>query len=529
VRHQSLIESSRAIQPRWLRTILWGLGAISFGVTMAKAIDLGLSTHQVDFDVYLMGAKQVFTGHLYTSYLVFPRLPFTYPPISTLLFIPFTLMSRVGAQVTWAALSTILLVGFLYCSLGTVRPSWRRPDLVLWSLLLTLPAMLLNPIGMTFSFGQINILLALLVLTDLTKNHFVKKHAVQIPQGVMTGIAAALKLTPLIFVPFLFATKQIRAGCVALITFSICGLVMLIATPSETWSYWTKYVFDAHRVGGVVYISNQSLRSTIYRFSHGHAPESLLVVLVLLVGSIGLSTAVWAYRSSSALLGILLCAVTGLLVSPITWAHHLVWIVPIVLWLALAPDRPAFGRIWAILAAGWFWSAAIWRVPHGSGVELHDSFTQLLIGNSYTIAMVVFVGGMAVMLTLRHQRTSDAPDALMGPGGGQLHVSGRTDPLQTTTPAAITRPLTEPALYQVSLVGGRKLAEGQWRARQGTPRSVRAIRGTAEFTRFACRSTTRHLGPDLSGKIGLALSPEPGAPNTDAAATIFRPQEATAT
>ena len=54
---------------------------ISFLVTLTRAIDIGFSTHEVDFDVYLVGAKQVFTGHLYTSYLTIPRLPFTYPPI----------------------------------------------------------------------------------------------------------------------------------------------------------------------------------------------------------------------------------------------------------------------------------------------------------------------------------------------------------------------------------------------------------------------------------------------------------------
>ncbi len=397
----SLTSLASCTHTRWWRTFLWSLGAISFSITLVRAVDIGLSTHQVDFDVYLMGAKQVFTGRLYTTYLFFPRVPFTYPPIAALLFTPFTLVSRVTGQVIWAVISTILLIAFLRTSLRAVRPLWKKDDLVLWSLILALPTMALNPVNLTFEFGQINILLALLVLADLTGDHFVKARTIPIPRGVMTGIAAALKLTPLIFVPFLFATKQIRAGCVALITFCACGIVMLVAAPSEAWSYWTRYVFDAHRVGGVIYISNQSLRSTIYRFNHGRPPEDLLVVLLLLVGIIGVCTAVWAYRSSSPLLGVLLCAVTGLLVSPITWAHHFVWIVPIILWLALAHDRPAFGRIWATLAAVWFWDGPIWRIPHGNGVEIHDSFGQLVIGNSYTISLLVFLGGMIIMLALR--------------------------------------------------------------------------------------------------------------------------------
>ncbi len=404
-KHRGVLDKcKRSPHTRWRRTILWTLGSASFVVAMTRAVDSGLSTHQVDFDVYLMGAHQVLTGHLYTSYLSFPREPFTYPPLSALLFLPFTAVSRVTSQAIWAAVSTVLLTAFLYSSFRAVRPGWRRSRLVLWSLILTLPAMALNPVNMTFGFGQINIVLALLVLVDLTA---IPTTNGSMPRGIMTGVAAALKLTPLIFVPFLFATKQIRAGWVALSTFSGCGVVMLVIAPGESWSYWTRYVFDAHRVGGITYISNQSLRSTIYRFSHGHASEVLVLSLVLLIGMVGFSAAVWAYRSSSAILGILLCAVTGLLVSPITWAHHLVWIVPIILWLALADDRPAFGRVWATVATGWFWYGAIWRIPHGRGVELRDSFAQLLLGNSYTLAMLAFIGGMIAMLARRHRGGSD--------------------------------------------------------------------------------------------------------------------------
>ena len=411
-RRRLLNQLTRYSRTRWLQTILWGLGVVSVAIAMTRALDIGLTTHQVDFGVYLMGAKQVFTGHLYTSYLASPREPFTYPPISALLFIPFTAVSRVTAQAIWAALSTLLLIGFLYCSLKAVRPRWRGASLVQWSLILMLPALALNPVNVTFGLGQINVLVALLVLADLAILPGLKSHS--IPRGVMTGMAGALKLTPLIFVPFLFATKQVRAGCMALITFSLCGISMLIVAPSESWSYWTRYVFDAHRVGGVVYISNQSLRSTIYRFSHGHVPEGLLVLLVLSIGTVGLSTAVWAYRKSSPLLGILLCAVTGLLVSPITWAHHLVWVVPIILWLALADDRPAFGRVWAALVTAWFWYGAIWRIPHGSGVELHDTLPQMLVGNSYTLSMLLFLGGMILMLALRRRRGSRYRSVLTG-------------------------------------------------------------------------------------------------------------------
>ena len=409
----------RPAYAKGLRTIGWAVGVVSIAMTLDRAIEIAITTHQVDFAVYLLGATHVFGGHLYTTYLPYPKKPFTYPPVAALVFLPFIALPRVTAQVVWAVISTMLLVGLLDRSLSVARPDWRRSDTIRWSLVLVFPAIVLDPVAMTFSFGQINLLLALLVLADLTGECTVKGHT--IPRGVMTGIAAALKLTPLIFVPFLFATKQVRAGCVALTTFLGCGVVMLLVAPTESWSYWTKYAFDASRVGGVVYIANQSLRSTIVQFTHVPTSEPLIVLVVLLAGIAGLSVAVWAYRSSSVLLGILLCAVTGLIVSPVTWGHHLVWIVPVVVWLALAPDRPAFGRVWAALATLWFWYGPIWRVPHGSGKELHNSISQLMLGNSYTIAMVLFVVGMAVMLLLRRSRQRRSGCSSPRHGAGHDH------------------------------------------------------------------------------------------------------------
>jgi alpha-1,2-mannosyltransferase len=407
------------------RTALWILGAASVALVLGRAVHNAVDTRQVDLEVYLMGASHVFDGRLYTAVLPGARLPFTYPPVAALLFVPLTALGRTSAQVAWAVVSAGVLVAFLAVSLRAVRPRWEHSGVVCWSLVLAYPAMALDPVGLTFSFGQINLVLALLVLADLTRTLSVRGHT--LPRGVLTGVATAVKLTPGIFVPYLFLTRQVRAGVVALATFVAAGLALAALAPSESWSYWTRYVFDAHRVGGVVFVSNQSLRSTIVRFSRAHAPEHLIVALVVLAAVGGLAVAVWAARTSSPLLGVLVCAVTGLVVSPITWSHHLVWVVPVLLWLALADDRPAYGRLWAAAGTAWFWWGAIWRVPHGSGRELHDSAAQLILANSYTLVMLLFVGGVAVMLASRrrgHRRDGD-PSAPSAPAA----AGARSDPV----------------------------------------------------------------------------------------------------
>ena len=130
------------------------------------------------------------------------------------------------------------------------------------------------------------------------------------------------------------------------------ALVALLVNPSVTWSYFTKYATDAQRVGGVFFISNQSLRGAVDRLAHHVVPVPLVTVAEAAVLVAGIALARWAYLESSSFLGILVCATTGMLVSPISWEHHLVWAVPIMAWLALAPDRPTGGPVWAALAAG---------------------------------------------------------------------------------------------------------------------------------------------------------------------------------
>jgi alpha-1,2-mannosyltransferase len=93
-----------------------------------------------------------------------------------------------------------------------------------------------------------------------------------------------------------------------------------------------------------------------------------------------------------------------MLVSPISWEHHLVWAVPILLWLALAPDRPVGGPAWAVGGAAVLVWAPLLRVPSGGVNELHEHGWQLLIGQSFFFLMAAFLLGVAALLTLRQRR-----------------------------------------------------------------------------------------------------------------------------
>jgi alpha-1,2-mannosyltransferase len=282
------------------------------------------------------------------------------------------------------------------------------------------PAYWIEPVHLTFAFGQVNIVLAALVLADLTGTVGLGGHTV--PRGILVGVAAAIKLVPLVFVPYLFLTRQTRAAWFSLGTFVACSAVSAAFDPRVAWSYWTRYAFDAKRVGGVFYISNQSLRAVADRLDHRVVSTAAVTLASGVVLVAGLLLAAWAYRSSSPLLGILVCATTGLLVSPITWAHHLVWVVPVLAWLIWAEDRPAFGRIWAVAGAALFWWAPIWNVPDVPEQELAEHGWQLVAGNSFFLAMVVFMVGITVLLAVRRHRGR----AWAGPDGRSPDPVDRT-------------------------------------------------------------------------------------------------------
>src|SRR5208282_2816902 len=125
--------------------------------------------------------------------------------------------------------------------------------------------------------------------------------------------------------------------------------------PSVSWTYWTRYTTDTNRVGNPAYYLNQSLLGAVDRVAHRLVRPTAVDAAAAIILVAGIALARWAHRESSPFLGLLVCATTGMVVSPITWEHHLVWAVPILLWLACAPDRPAGGLLWAAGAAAVLW------------------------------------------------------------------------------------------------------------------------------------------------------------------------------
>ena len=174
-----------------------------------------------------------------------------------------------------------------------------------------------------------------------------------------------------------------------------------LVSPNSSISYWTRAIFKPGRAGDLSIVDNQNLWAVLDRFTHGVLPGAVMVPVLIAAAAGGLWLAAQAHQRSSPLLGVLICAATCLAVSPISWVHHMVWVVPAILWLALAPDRPPWGRVLAAAAAVLFWSAPVWWVPYKDTTDLHLDPLQLIAGNSFFFAVVIFVSGAAVLVIRR--------------------------------------------------------------------------------------------------------------------------------
>lgn len=378
----------------WLRTPpATVLATLSMLCAMAWTYGFLIHRRQVDFEVYLMGGRHFASPQLYTAVQVaWPHLPFTYPPFAALFFSPLAQLPYVVSQVLWSTANLGLLAALIAVSLATLRPlPPEEPAIDRWRLVALLlgPAVMLEPLVLDLSFGQINLLVTALMFADLTGSVGARGH--QLPRGVLVGVAAALKLTPLIAVPFLFVTRQWRAARNGVVTFFVASVTPFIYNPEASRRYWTFYVTDIHRIGNAAYVSNQSLEGAVSRLAHHVVTGRLMTAATVVIVAVGLANAWRWWQRRSRFLSVLIVVVSGYVASPITWCHHMVGVVPLLLWMWWGSERLRFRRIITLFAAALLYVAPMWRIPVGGSNDLHEHGWTLLAGSSFLLAALVFL------------------------------------------------------------------------------------------------------------------------------------------
>ncbi|MFF7189501.1 glycosyltransferase 87 family protein [Streptomyces sp. NPDC008222] len=260
-------------------------------------------------------------GHIYDYRVPGTAYGFTYPPFAALSMLPMAYVGLGTAIVLALLLNLAAAALVLWILLGR---ELRRYGWFGWALAACALA-LLEPVRDTFSFGQVNLLLLALVLTDA----WLLSTGRERWAGAGIGLAAAVKLTPALFVGLLLLARRWRAAAVATAVTVGATLLAAWAAPGASRFYWTHAVWDTTRVGRLDYVSNQSLQGILARLAApdtpSHAAWATAVVLVLAVWGWRTHRALRAgdWRAAFALTGLAAC-----LVSPITWVHHLVWLLP---------------------------------------------------------------------------------------------------------------------------------------------------------------------------------------------------------
>jgi alpha-1,2-mannosyltransferase len=294
-----------------------------------------------DVRVYWWGGRQAAAGRaLYAQGAPFS---FTYPPFAALLFGVFAGAPAgvLKAVLTAGSLAALPVLCGLSLGAAGVR---RRPETVF---AVSAAALLTWPVAYTLHLGEVDLILTALIGTDL-----LARRDGAWWQGIGTGLAAGIKLTPLIFVAYLALTGRLRAAVTAAGVFAATLAAGFIWLPGQSRVFWLGGVFySQNRIGDPANPSDQSLAGAVARLAGtGNPPRAWWLVAALAVGLAGLAVAVWAHRRGHRLAGFVCCAVTGLLVSPISWTHHWIWDVPLLVWLTTTAWRRRSWR-YALAAA----------------------------------------------------------------------------------------------------------------------------------------------------------------------------------
>jgi len=363
---------------------------------------VGFGLYRIDLAAYRLGGQSWLHGEdLYGQQVPVLRglpLPFTYPPIAAVLLAPLALMgmSAAGTVLTLGsiALAALVLRVFLRRLAGSAGEAAGGPadgsaGGSVWAVAWLLPAaLLLEPVRSTLAYGQVNVVLMALVALDCLAA------APRWPRGALTGLAAAVKLTPAAFVLFFLLRRDYRAAATAGVSFAAATAAGFALAGRDSMRFWTVAVFQTGRIGNPAHAANQCLQAILARVglpphtAAGAAAWLALSVLVALVTCRGMRRALAA---SLDCLALSLNAFASLLISPMSWSHHWVWCAPALLALADLGRRHRSRLAVAAAACGVviFAAAPQWWLGKFGGQELSWAAWQQVLGGSYVIFAVV--------------------------------------------------------------------------------------------------------------------------------------------
>jgi alpha-1,2-mannosyltransferase len=401
----------------WGPTLAWRLFQLLTVAALAWAgwRLLGHIPYRIDIEVYRMGGRAWLDDRpLYADGAMFHTragldLPFTYPPLAAVAFSPFAWLPLNVASVAITLTTLVLLIVSTVIVLtgldvwpqtsATTEPAWLRRCWL--AVAIVAPAVIyLEPIRSNFDFGQINVVLMTLVIADCVPRK------TPWPRGVLLGIAIALKLTPAVFLLYFLLRRDTRALLVTAASTVVATLAGFAFAWRDSVEYWTDTVRNTDRIGTATLNTNQNIAGALARLGLGEGERFVLWTLACFA-VLGLT--VWAGRRvlkagaarpatsdfSQPVLALICVAMFGLVVSPVSWSHHWVWVLPTLLVTTVVAYRLRNVALAAVTAAGI--ALMVWT-PITLMPEHHETAASLwrqLAGGSYVwwaIAVIAVAG-----------------------------------------------------------------------------------------------------------------------------------------
>lgn len=299
--------------------------------------------------------------------------------------------------------SSALIIACLWFVLGAVaRGSVDKLSLAALTAATWPVALLIEPVWLNSGFAQINVVIMALVILDLVpRKRF-------LPQGSLIGIAAAIKITPLAMLLFFLLRRDFRAilvaGASALLATGVAALIRWDATVDYFSTVLLGMGTDSEFGVSTVYQSNSSLKGMLMRWwtsdaaldANSTLTNVIWLVAALLTIVLGGWLMVALFRRDMLVDAALVNALIMLLISPVSWSHHWIWltlILPVLAWRCLTVLRAPV----ALSALVFTWAALVLTQPpkwwYGDAIDVHylTGVEKFLVSDFVWLGIAVLV------------------------------------------------------------------------------------------------------------------------------------------
>jgi alpha-1,2-mannosyltransferase len=357
-------------------------------------------THSLDLRIYRQAATNMLHGGATYDATFANHLYFTYPPFALLFFSPLTWLSMHAAVWTWDVCNVLALTVALSVLARRCASVSRRHALVLGTLAAGVSCLLFEPVRSSLLDGQVNLVLIGAVVVDV----FVMPPRAR---GILIGLAAAIKLTPLVFVVYLLVAREHRAAARACASFLVATALSWLVLPGDSATFWLHQAFSPGHKGGTMSDWNQSWWGFVGRLpaSDGWVRMAVWLAACAATLCLGAYVARRCAEQGRRADGLFAIAITGLLVSPVSWTHHWSWLAVIpVLLLARRMRHWAVTVAMLVLLALTIPSPYAWHLRGWWMTPINFSLVFAALGVLLVMA--------AVEWRAAHRVLAHAPDAL---------------------------------------------------------------------------------------------------------------------